>query len=257
MKICAKQTAHTLTVRNNTNNMTLIYNLIIVVLSWIIIYLIEKRNIFKTWIEPIEIRIKEFLKGFSLMAFLCVITQLFLSEISNTTWILSNELSLDKLFSSFYYDINSVLFEELLFRGVLLYLLIKTFNMQTGIILSSIAFGIYHWFTGGVFGNPSAMIVVFIVTGFMGYVFAFAYAKTKSLILPFGLHLGWNLINHNVFSNGPNGVMLLRVNEQPDMSDTYQLISFGFYLLVAVTAFIFVNSKYIIKQRSSTANNLS
>lgn len=189
------------------------------------------------------------------MAVLCVLTQLVLSQISNTTWILSNNLSLKMLLSSFYYDINSVMFEELIFRGILLYMLIKYFNHRTGIIVSSIAFGIYHWFTGGVFGNLPAMIVVFIVTGFMGYVFAMAYAKTKSLILPFGLHLGWNVINHNIFSNGPNGIVILQVDEQPEISNFHQLVSFGLYLLVTVTALFFVKSEYVIKEQSTMAYN--
>ena len=190
------------------------------------------------------------------MVCLCIITQIILSQISNTTWTLSKDLSLTKLFSSFYFDINSVIFEELLFRGVILYLFIKHLNERTGIILSAIAFGIYHWFTGGVLGNLMAMLVVFIVTGFMGYVFAIAYAKTKSLILPLGLHLGWNLINHNIFSNGPNGVIILEVNEQPEISNSYQWISFSLYLFVTILTLFLVKSKYFGSGQSTIANTV-
>ncbi len=99
-----------------------------------------------------------------------------------------------------------------------------------------------------------AMLVVFIVTGFMGYVFAIAYAKTKSLILPFGLHLGWNLVNHNIFSNGPNGVMILEVKEQPEISITTQWISFGLYLFVTILTLFLVKSKYFKSGQSTIAN---
>lgn len=189
------------------------------------------------------------------MACLCIITQIILTQISSSTWTLSKDLNLAKLFSSFYFDINSVIFEELLFRGVILYLLIKHLNKRIGVILSAIAFGIYHWYTGGVLGNTMAMLVVFIVTGFMGYVFAVAYAKTKSLILPFGLHLGWNLVNHNIFSNGPNGVMILEHKEQPDISNSYQWIAFGLYLLVTILTLILVKSKYFKSGQSTIANS--
>ncbi|MDX1603860.1 MAG: hypothetical protein R3209_12380, partial [Salinimicrobium sediminis] len=82
-----------------------------------------------------------------------------------------------------------------------------------------------------------------------------AYAKTKSLILPFGLHLGWNLINHNIFSNGPNGIVILQVDEQPEISNSHQLVSFGLYLLVTVTALFFVKSEYVSKEQSTIAYN--
>lgn len=190
------------------------------------------------------------------MASLCIITQLILLTLSNSTWELSNDLSLNKLLSSIFYDLNSVLFEEFLFRGVLLYLLIKYLHSRSGILISSIAFGIYHWFTNGVFGNLPAMALVFIVTGFMGYVFATSFDKTKSLVLPFGLHIGWNLTNHNVFSNGPNGVMIFQVNGQPELSNSHQLISFGIYITVIAIALLFVKSKYISEQESTIANTV-
>lgn len=236
--------------------MTVIYNTIVALISWLIIYLIEKRNIFKAWIEPTKKRFKEFIKGFCLMATLCIITQLILSMSSNITLKLSNEFTLKKLLSSIYYDINSVLFEEFLFRGVLLYLLIKYLNSRNGVLISSIAFGIYHWFTNGVLGNLPAMTLVLLVTGFMGYVFATSYDKTKSLILPIGLHLGWNLINHNIFSNGPNGIMILQVNGQPELSNSHQLISFGLYMIITTIVLLFVKSKYITEHKRTIANNV-
>ena len=237
--------------------MIILYNLIILIVSWITIYLIEQRKIFSVWLKPFNKRSKEFFKGFFFMACLCIITQIILSQISSTTWTLSKDLNLSRLFYSFYLDINSVIFEELFFRGVILYLLIKHLNERTGVILSATAFGIYHWYTGGVLGNPLAMLVVFFVTGFMGYVFATAFVKTKSLILPFGLHLGWNLVNHNIFSNGPNGVMILEVEEQPDISNSYQWISLGLYLFVTILTLFLVRSKYFQSGQSTIANTVS
>jgi membrane protease YdiL (CAAX protease family) len=233
-----------------------IVNTIIALISWLIIYLIEKRNIFKAWIKPIKKRLTEFIKGFSLMASLCIITQLILSMVSNSTWELSNDLNLNKLLSSISYDLNSVLFEELLFRGVLLYLLIKYLHSRSGVLISSIAFGVYHWFTNGVFGNLPAMVLVFLVTGFMGYVFATSYHKTKSLVLPIGLHLGWNLTNHNIFSNGPNGTMIFQVSGQPELSISNQLFSFGLYIIVIALVLLFVKSKYITEQKSTITNKV-
>ena len=237
--------------------MTSIYIIIIALISWTIIYLLEKRNIFKAWVEPKRKRFKEFILGFSLMVLLCVITQLTLSFVSNSTWEITDDLSLNKLLSSIYSDITSVLFEEFLFRGVLLYLLIKYLHNRSAVLISAIAFGIYHWFTNGVLGNLPAMVLVFLVTGLMGYVFAAAYEKTKSIILPFGFHLGWNLTNHNVFSNGPSGAMILQLNGQPELSNADQLISFVLYIFVTVTALLFVKSKYITGHENTIDNKVN
>jgi len=53
------------------------------------------------------------------------------------------------------------------------------------------------------------MTYVFVSTGIWGLMFAFAFSKTKSLYLPTGLHLGWNLFNIVVFSQGPLGHQFL------------------------------------------------
>jgi membrane protease YdiL (CAAX protease family) len=53
------------------------------------------------------------------------------------------------------------------------------------------------------------MIYIFILTGIGGLLFAFSYARTKSMWLPIGLHLGWNLISVVIFSQGPLGNQML------------------------------------------------
>jgi membrane protease YdiL (CAAX protease family) len=98
-----------------------------------------------------------------------------------------------------------VLFEELIFRGALLYLAIGKFGVKTACTLSAVCFGAYHWFTYNLFGSPVQMVIVFLMTGIFGFTLAYAFAKTKSIYLPVGLHLGWNLFTIVVFSNGPLG----------------------------------------------------
>ena len=78
------------------------------------------------------------------------------------------------------------------------------------IVISAVAFGIYHWFSFGIIGNATQMVYVFIITGIMGVLLAYAYTKTYSLYIPIAIHFGWNLMHSFIFSSFilMNGVYL-------------------------------------------------
>jgi len=70
------------------------------------------------------------------------------------------------------------------------------------------------------------------MTGIWGFMFAMAFAKTKSLYLPIGLHFGWNLISTVVFSQGPLGNQLLIGNGGQKMGVILSLVVFLFQVFV-------------------------
>lgn len=226
--------------------------LIFIVISWLSIHLVEQRNIFRSWLTPANQRLKEFTLGFVLMAAFCLVTQLFFSFINGISWTISEEITISKFLYAGALDINSVLFEELLFRGVLLYGLIKYTNQHKAIAISAAAFGIYHWITYGVLGNILGMALVFITTGLMGYVFAKAYVKTKSIILPIGLHLGWNWTNNSLFSNGPDGTILLVTDQTVTLEGPFAIISFLWYLIIPAVVLIILKTDIFDRLRFSS-----
>ncbi len=234
---------------------TLLLVLIFIILTWLSVYFFEKKNIFQTWLTPAEQRVREFIVGFLFMGLLCILSQLILSQISGLSWTISEETSLRKFLNSIALDIYSVLFEELLFRGVLLYGLIKYTTEQKGILISAAAFGIYHWYTFGVLGNVLGMSLVFLTTGFMGFVFAKAYAQTKSIILPIGLHLGWNSVNNSIFSNGPNGIIFLTPDQTVELEGYFAIISFAWYLIVPAAALLFLKTDLFDRLRLRSKNS--
>ena len=124
-------------------------------------------------------------------------------------WKLNPDVSLPLILNGAWYNIKSVLFEELIFRGVLLFILIKRVGATKAMIISSVAFGMYHWLSFGVMGDPIQMTFVFLVTGIMGLLYAYGYAKTFSLYIPIGIHLGWNIVQSVVFSDTNIGNHLL------------------------------------------------
>ncbi len=183
--------------------------LIILLASWLILFLFEKKSLLALGFTPFGLRLKQFGLGFLVSAAICAGVTHLLAALRSETWLLNSQFNFTLLLDSLWYDLKSVFTEELIYRGALLYLLIKKLGSKKGVLISAIVFGVYHWFSFGALGNVVPMIYVFLLTGLMGLVWAYAFAKTKSIMLPFGLHLGWNAMNNGLFSKGPLGEIAL------------------------------------------------
>ena len=220
--------------------------LVAIAISWLLLYLIEKKNILALGFLPIAKRLKQFLIGFLITGILCVLDQFLETYLKSSTWVLNENITSGIILKSFWWDLKSVLTEELIFRGALLYILIQKVGSRKSILISAIAFGIYHWFSYGVLGNVMAMIFVFIGTGLMGYAWAWAFSKTKSIMLPFGLHLGWNFIYNTIFSNGPLGELLLIQKGGTELTDLPSLLNFISGLII-VPILVLIYIRYFVK----------
>lgn len=153
--------------------------------------------------------------------------------IGEQRWQLNPEWTTGLIASGVWFNIKSVLYEELIFRGALFYILIKKVGATKAIWLSSTVFGMYHWFSQGSLGNPVSMLITFVLTGAMGLVLAYGYTKTQSLYISIAIHLGWNVVQQVVFSNGPIGKRLfIEMVPQPEVTVSY--FSFGFMLLFPI-----------------------
>ena len=223
--------------------------LVAISISWLLLYLIEKKNIITLGLLPIGKRIKQFLIGFLITGILCVLVQYLESYLKSSTWILNKNITSGIVIKSFWWDFKSVLTEELIFRGALLYILIQKIGSKKSILISAIAFGIYHWFSYGVLGNVMAMILVFIGTGLMGYAWAWAFSKTKSIMLPFGLHLGWNFIYNTIFSKGPLGALVLIPKGGIELTDWASLLNF-ISGLVIVPILVLIYVRYFVEKET-------
>ena len=177
-------------------------NIVGLLLSWLILWLSERKNLLALGFTPVLKRVFQFIIGFLFSGVLCASLQLFEAWLTNSYWYLNSKIAFSQILGYLLWNFNSVMFEELLFRGALLFIAIKRLGAKKGVLLSAICFGIYHWFSFGVLGNIVPMIFVFIITGLMGFAWACAFKKTGSMALPIGLHLGWNFVFNAIFSKG-------------------------------------------------------
>lgn len=181
---------------------------ILLALTWLLLRFEGKSLSAIGFNQPVK-RSKEFTWGILLAAAFVVVQFLLIAYFAGFEWRLNPDFNLRDVLLSAHWNVNSVLFEEFIFRGYLLYKIISMVGTRRGCWLSAAAFGIYHWFSYEVFGAAVQMIYVFVLTGMFGLMLAYAFAKTGSLLLPVALHLGWNLTTGMVFSNGPLGEQLL------------------------------------------------
>ena len=223
--------------------------LVIASVSWLLLYLIQKESILVLGFLPVSKRLKQFTVGFLLSAVLCILVQYLEAFLKSASWALNEDISDDRVLKSFWWDFKSVLTEELIFRGALLYILLQRIGSQKSILISAVAFGVYHWFSYGVLGNVLAMILVFTGTGLMGYAWAWAFTKTKSILLPLGLHLGWNFVYNTIFSKGPLGEMLLVSIGGTELSDWASLLNFVIGLVI-VPILVLIYVRYFVKEET-------
>ena len=78
-----------------------------------------------------------------------------------------------------------------------------------------------------------------------------SFAKTKSMYLPIGLHLGWNLFNIVLFSNGPLGKQLFMKANESHLEGIPSLLVFLFQI-VALPLLVFGYFKF--KERARGKN---
>lgn len=217
--------------------------LIQLALSWILVYLTEKKNLGVLGFMPRIERVKDFLLFFIITA--CCSASGFITGwmVYGIEWNLNPEFSLGLIGEGIWWNVKSVFFEELIFRGVLLYILVKRLGIKTAVLISSIAFGIYHWFSQNAFGDPAQMLITFLVTGIMGLVYATGYTRTFSLYIPVAIHLGWNLVQGVVFSQTVIGSQLLipdRTSQHIHLPFFASFFIFFFPILSAVLLNLFL-----------------
>jgi membrane protease YdiL (CAAX protease family) len=206
-----------------------------VFISWLLLRWLTGESLHVLGLKPTRQRFRDLLIGMLFMAVVAVINFLWQAHFKGISYALNPDYGLLKFLGGTLWVFNAVLFEELVFRGCLLYLLIRYLGIVKACLLSAIAFGIYHWFSYELFGSRLILLVyIFLVTGAGGWMFAFAFAKTGSLYAPVGLHLGWNLVTAMVFSAGPVGQqLLLQQGEGVDMGGWATLLFFALQTIIA------------------------
>jgi uncharacterized protein len=202
--------------------------LVQLLISWGILYGYKRKNLSVLGLVP-NWRQLQLMMFFLVFAFLCAASAYLVRiYVGKEVWDWNPELAPRLLWKGILWNLQSVWFEELIFRGALFYILLDRLKPSVAIAISAAAFGIYHWFSYGVLGDPVKMFFVFLTTGLAGVVYAYGFAKTRTMWVPFALHFGWNFTNNFVFSSGQIGNGVWMMTHQP----VIQVSTWAYYLAV-------------------------
>jgi len=224
------------------------------IISWLLLWIFFKEGLLVLGIAPTQSRLSNLGYGFLIAAVCCTVYYISFTVLTTNNWTLNKEFTGQKLLASSWWTLKSVLYEELIFRGALLYLLIKKLGVKTACIISAVCFGVYHWFTTGAIGNPVQMTFVFVMTAIWGWMFAIAFARTKSMYLPIGLHFGWNVVSTVIFSEGPLGNQVLTMSGGEKLGAALSVAVFLFQLFAVPVITYYYLKLLSIKQKLSNDN---
>ncbi|TXI33390.1 MAG: CPBP family intramembrane metalloprotease [Niabella sp.] len=215
-------------------------------ISWLLIWLFEKGNLSVLGLTPTKDRLKYFTILFIVSAILSATAYLLRMYIAKEEYTISQSLTTKSVLLETWYQFRTVLTEELLCRGALLYILIKKIGQTKAVIISSIIFAVLHWMNAGVWGNLTQMIIVFAFTFAMGLLLAYSYARTFSLLIPFAIHYGWNLTQNYIFPETATGNHILTLAAPPPIVTVSYFAFFAMLLLPKISVLII---DYLIVKR--------
>lgn len=211
--------------------------------SWLLLRFLEKKDLAVLGLTPTVQRSKYFLWLLITSVVVSVSAYLLRMYFVKEVYALAPSLTLKSVLQESWYQVRTVLTEELLCRGALLYILIRRIGRRNAVVVSSVLFALLHWMNAGVFGNLVQMIVVFSFTFTMGLLLAYAYARTFSILLPFAIHFGWNYVQNFVFPDSASGQHLFMLAAPPpEVTISY----LAFYTMLMVPKLLVLVLNYLI-----------
>ena len=221
----------------------------LIAVSWLILWLTERGDLSVLGLAPTVQRVKYVAILFSVSAIISGSAYLLKMYFAKEVYVVDGTLTTTGFLIESWYQIRTVLTEELLCRGVILYIMIKKWGQGPAILVSSILFALLHWLNAGVWGNVVPMALVFAFTFAMGLLLAYSYARSNSLLLPFAIHLGWNWMQNYVFPDHPVGNHVFVLDGPPPVV-TISYLAFFTMLLLPKIAVLVVNYGIVRSYRS-------
>lgn len=210
----------------------------LLLISWLLIWLFEKGSLSVLGLVPTKERLKYFTILFLASAILSATAFILRMYFAKEAYTITQSLTTKSILLEIWYQFRTVLTEELLCRGALLYILIKKIGKTKAVIISSVIFAVLHWLNAGVWGDTTQMTIVFTFTFAMRLLLAYSYAKTFSLLIPLAIHYGWNLTQNYIFPESVTGNHIFTLSAPPPTVTISYLAFFTMLLFPKIAVLI-------------------
>ena len=144
-----------------------------------------------------------FTKGIAIATVQVTSVMIAIYLIGGVTFKFNTSVSATSLLIPMYLVLLTATFEELLSRGFVFQRLIDGLGLLWALLITGGLFSIGHMENPEMSGVTK--IIASINLGLSAIVFGLAYYKTKSLLLPIGMHFAWNFVMGHFFGVGVSG----------------------------------------------------
>ncbi|QNR86004.1 CPBP family intramembrane metalloprotease [Pedobacter riviphilus] len=209
--------------------------IIALIMSWILLKL-ENKSLSSLGFWPRDKRTSaDFFKGLGIGIGMLIVTFLLTVLLTKDNWKLNSHIDPILLMVTFLMCLWSAFVQEFVFRGYPFQELLSKYRPWLAQLLIAIPFGLMHVNKGMATDD---IILVMLSTGAGSVLFGLAYIKTKNLMFPIGIHLGWNYAQELIprTAGGKSSALVIFNNSHA----TYNMfnVSFPYFLVIVITIIV-------------------
>lgn len=134
---------------------------------------------------------KQFFTGLVTGGAMLVCTVIITLSLTGDKWSFNRHIDPVFIVMAFLFNLWSAYVQEFVFRGYPFQELLRSYKPWIAQLIIAIPFGLMHIRAGM---SMSDFLITMLTTGTGSLLFGLAYLKTRRLLLPIGIHLGWNFL---------------------------------------------------------------
>ncbi len=193
---------------------------------------LENRSLFSIGFLPKDKKTtSDFFSGLGIGILMLITTFFITIFLTKDSWQLNSHIDPIFMVVTFVVCLWSAFVQEFVFRGYPFQQLLKTYRPWLAQLLIAIPFGLMHINQRM---TQTDIILVMFSTGAGSVLFGLAYLKTRNLMFPIGIHLGWNYAQALIprTMDGKNTALVIISKSQ----STYTIfnVSFPYFLIVLI-----------------------
>lgn len=227
----------------------LFFFLVALLMSWALLRL-EKRSLSSIGFWPKDRKsVRDFFQGLGIGIVMLLVTFTITLCLTKDSWKMNMHIDPIFIAVTFLACLWSAFVQEFVFRGYPFQALLREYKPWVAQLLIALPFGLMH-VSHGMQAREIAMIMLSTGTG--SILFGLAFIKSRRLMFPIGIHLGWNFAQELVprTTGGKSGALVI-IQES---NNNYNLFNISLpYFLVVIVAILLIWK--FTKQRIATDLN--